>query len=106
MIGTMDKRKPHHDLEKFKNAVANETVVFTRTATRSYQNMSLTLQDVFDTLATLDSGDFYKSMTSRGNSKEWQDVYHKDTEFGEQLYIKFTGKIVKDFKILSFKERN
>ena len=50
--------------------------------------------------------DFYKSMTGYNDHTQWQDVYRKDTDYGERLYIKFTAGIVTDFIILSFKERD
>ena len=47
---------------------------------------------------------FYKSMTSYHNHKEWQDVYHVPWD-GLVLYVKFTDKGIRLFKLLSFKER-
>lgn len=101
----MEKSNPHHDLSCFKSAAAAGDVSFTRVATRSFQQLNLTLDDALETLAGLELADFDKSMTSYSDSSQWQDVYHKDTEYGEKLYIKFTGSIVTDFKVLSFKER-
>lgn len=102
----MEKNKPNHDLKKFKAAAAAENVRFTKTATRSIQALGLTRAEALETLAALEPADFYKSMTSYDDHTQWQDVYHKDTEYGERLYIKFTAGIVTDFVVLSFKERN
>lgn len=102
----MEKNKPHHDLGNFKAEAAAGNIGFTRTATRSFQALGLTVAEALETLATLELKDFYKSMTSYNDHTQWQDVYHKDTEYGERLYIKFTAGIVTDFVVLSFKERN
>ena len=102
----MEKNKPHHDLEKFKAEAAAGNVRFNKTATRSFQALGLNFADVLETLGTLEFADFYKSMTSYNDQTQWQDVYHKDTDYGERLYIKFTAGIVTDFTVLSFKERN
>ncbi len=47
---------------------------------------------------------FYKSMTSYGDHRVWQDVYHVHSPAGT-LYIKFTTDAVTDFILLSFQEK-
>lgn len=102
----MEKNSPHHDLEKFKAEAAAGKVRFTKTAIRGVQDLGLNRAEALETLTALDLADFYKSMTSYNDHTQWQDVYRKDTEYGERLYIKFTAGIVTDFIILSFKERD
>jgi motility quorum-sensing regulator/GCU-specific mRNA interferase toxin len=48
---------------------------------------------------------FYKSMTSHGDHRIWQDVYHVPSEAGT-LYVKFTADVVTEFLLLSFKEKD
>ena len=48
---------------------------------------------------------FYKSMTSYGDHRVWQDVYHVPSEAG-MLYVKFTADVVTEFLLLSFKEKD
>ena len=48
---------------------------------------------------------FYKSMTSYGDHRIWQDVYHVPSVVGT-LYVKFTADVVTEFVLLSFKERD
>ena len=48
---------------------------------------------------------FYKSMTSYGDHRVWQDVYHVPSEAGT-LYVKFTADVVTEFLLLSFKEKD
>ncbi len=45
--------------------------------------------------------DFYKSMTTHGDHRIWQDVYRPKTDAGE-VYLKLT--VVDDVLIVSFKE--
>jgi motility quorum-sensing regulator/GCU-specific mRNA interferase toxin len=51
---------------------------------------------------SLTSGDFYKSMTTRGDHRIWQDVYHAKTDNSTDVYLKLT--VVDDVLIVSFKE--
>ncbi len=44
-------------------------------------------------------------MTSYGNHRQWQDVYHVPSSAGE-LYVKFTAYVVTAFLLLSFKEKD
>ena len=48
---------------------------------------------------------FYKSMTSYADSGLWQDVYHVPSPAG-MLYVKFTGDVITEFLLLSFKEKD
>ena len=48
---------------------------------------------------------FYKSMTSFSNHREWQDVYHVPSLVGT-IYIKFRADGVTEFTLLSFKEKD
>jgi len=52
-------------------------------------------------LTSLQSKDFYKSMTTNSDSKIWQDVYRPLTKVG-LIYLKLT--VIEDVLIVSFKE--
>jgi motility quorum-sensing regulator/GCU-specific mRNA interferase toxin len=52
---------------------------------------------------TLERRNFYKSITSNQNHKEWQDVYHATAPNRKLIYIKFTVK--EGVLVLSFKEK-
>jgi len=52
----------------------------------------------------MQSKHFYQSMTSYGDHRIWQDVYHVPSSVGI-LYIKFTADVLTDFLLLSFKEK-
>ena len=57
------------------------------------------------TIQTMQRKHFYKSMTSHGDHRIWQDVYHVPSE-GGTLYVKFTADVVTEFLLLSFKEKD
>ncbi len=47
---------------------------------------------------------FIKSMTTFGDHRVWQDVYHVPA--GDLiLYVKFQADAVTEFRVMSFKER-
>jgi motility quorum-sensing regulator/GCU-specific mRNA interferase toxin len=48
---------------------------------------------------------FYKSMTSHGDHRIWQDVYHVPSDAGT-LYVKFAADDVTEFLLLSFKRKD
>ena len=98
----MEKRKPTHDLEAFKAAVAADRAVFTRTAIRDARALGLGIEEMKTALSGLRSGHFYKSMTAVHDHRAWQDVYHLPWE-GTTLYVKFTVSV--GFVLLSFKEK-
>jgi len=54
-----------------------------------------------EVVRTLRTSDFYKSMTTHGDHRVWQDVYRPSTPAGE-VYLKLT--VVEDVLIVSFKE--
>ncbi|MEW6187383.1 MAG: type II toxin-antitoxin system MqsR family toxin [Thermodesulfobacteriota bacterium] len=86
----MEKRKPHYDLKTIKrlfNAVSTRIIRQTaqkNAATIGYMNEV----DLLSVVNRLCSDYFYKSMTSYGNHKIWQDVYRYRDENDIPLYIK------------------
>ena len=97
----MEKRKPHHDLEKFKSS--NYRV--TGTALRTAFQIGYLKEDIYRVVATMKREQFYKSMTAYHDHTSWQDVYH--VPFSDYLlYIKFTAEQeISEFRLLSFKEK-
>ena len=98
----MEKRKPTHDLEAFKAAVAADRAAFTRTAVRDARALGLGIEEMKTALSGLRREQFYKSMTAVHDHRAWQDVYHLPWE-GTTLYVKFT--VSAGFVLLSFKEK-
>jgi motility quorum-sensing regulator/GCU-specific mRNA interferase toxin len=98
-----EKRKPTYDLDAFKAAAPQMriTVVATKTAAA----LGFARADIVATVQTMRRSHFYKSMTSFGDHRIWQDVYHVPSPLGT-LYVKFTADVVTEFVLLSFKERD
>lgn len=58
-------------------------------------------EGIVGVVMALNSGDFYKSMTTHADHRIWQDVYRHRTEVGE-VYLKLT--VIDDVLVVSFKE--
>jgi motility quorum-sensing regulator/GCU-specific mRNA interferase toxin len=102
----MEKRKPSHDLEAFKQVCGDpERLEMTETAIKSAQQLGFRRTDVARLIETMNRGMFYKSMTSHADSRRWQDVYHVPARSGLTIYLKFTNDVVTEFFVLSFKEK-
>jgi motility quorum-sensing regulator / GCU-specific mRNA interferase toxin len=99
----VDKRKPTYDLEAFKAAAhrIRVTVVATRTAAA----LGFGRAEIEATIQTMQRKQFHKSMTSYGDHRVWQDVYHVPSPAGP-LYVKFAADVVTEFVLLSFKEKD
>jgi len=100
----MEKRKPHYGLDALKMFLLHES---TRIVTRSGR-LGAAMLGYFDDEAMvarvlqLASREFYKSMTTYGNPRIWQDVYcTNDGEVG--LYIKLQKALDGKGVIISFK---
>jgi motility quorum-sensing regulator/GCU-specific mRNA interferase toxin len=98
-----EKRKPTYDLEAFK--VAADRMRVTLTATRTAAALGFGRAEMVATIQTMQRTQFYKSMTSYGDHRIWQDVYHVPSPAGT-LYVKFTADVVSEFLLLSFKEKD
>ena len=98
----MEKVRPTYDLNTFKAAAAG--VAVTVTAATDARRMGFSRAGITAVIQCMERSHFYKSMTSYGNHKEWQDVYHVPHE-DMVIYVKFVVDIVAEFKLLSFKER-
>jgi motility quorum-sensing regulator / GCU-specific mRNA interferase toxin len=101
-----EKRKPTYDLKAFKTAFRSvERLNVTTTAVRSAAALGFARADIVATIQMMQREQFYKSMTSYGDHRVWQDVYHVPSPAGT-LYVKFTADAVTEFLLLSFKEKD
>jgi len=58
---------------------------------------------IVETIATMTSKMFQKSMTTYADHRIWQDVYYVPA--GDLiLYVKFHAGVITDFTLVSFKE--
>ena len=100
-----EQRKPTYDLKAFKAAFnAVERLNVTGTAIRGAAALGFGRAEIVATIQTMQRSQFYKSMTSYGDHRIWQDVYHVPSPVG-MLYVKFTADAVTEFLLLSFKEK-
>ncbi len=97
-----EKRKPTYDLAAFKAAAGRMRV--TLVAARSAAALGYGRGEIEVVIRTMRRADFHKSMTSHGDHRIWQDVYHVPAPVGT-LYVKFTADSVSEFLLLSFKEK-
>src|SRR5450432_765308 len=104
-ISMAEKRKPTYDLEAFKAAFSTVgRLNVTGTAIRSAAALGFGRAEIVASVQTMQRIQFYKSMTSYGDHRIWQDVYHVPSPVG-LLYVKFTADAVTEFLLLSFKAK-
>lgn len=101
----MEKRRPTYDLEAIKAALGSaDTLAMTSSALRDAVGLGFDRTGVAETIAAIERGMFYKSMTTFADHRLWQDVYHVPAR-GMVLYVKFQADVVTEFTVMSFKEK-
>ena len=71
-----DKRKPEYDLEAFKAAFGRpDRLRVTGSALRGAAALGFGRVEIAATIRAMRRTHFYKSMTSYGDHRVWQDVY-------------------------------
>jgi motility quorum-sensing regulator/GCU-specific mRNA interferase toxin len=102
----VEKSKPHYLLSEIQSEVVRRgAAAFTRTALSNGRAMGLTVTQLVAVVRGLNRGDFYKSMTTHGDHRVWQDVYHAQTSVGKLAYIKVTGTGGEYPPVIQFKEQ-
>ncbi|MBU5612145.1 type II toxin-antitoxin system MqsR family toxin [Geomonas azotofigens] len=87
----MEKRTPHYPLSLIQATVADpQSRPFTVTALRGGLALGLTEKEMRQVVCALKRCDFYKSMTTLADPRQWQDVYHGVTASGVVVYVKVT----------------
>jgi motility quorum-sensing regulator / GCU-specific mRNA interferase toxin len=97
----MEKRKPHCPLSVVHTLVEQGQVRSTVSALSGAAAIGLAFDDMLEVIRALTMRDFYKSMTTHGDHRVWQDVYQPITDVGA-VYLKLT--VIDDVLIISFKE--
>ncbi|MFP3505978.1 type II toxin-antitoxin system MqsR family toxin [Burkholderia sp. SIMBA_062] len=98
----MEKRTPHCKLSRVKTLVETGNVRMTTSAVFGARQLGFTEAEAIGIVMSLDTADFYKSMTTYADHTIWQDVYLRRTVNGD-VYLKLT--VIDDVLIVSFKER-
>ena len=99
----MEKLRPHYKLDDIKGVVTVHGIgAFTNTAARGVLALGLSDAEALTVVMNLTGVMFYKSMTTHGDHRVWQDVYHAPCPNGRTAYIKLTmrsnGIVVIQFK--------
>lgn len=97
----MEKGTPHCKLSAVKKLIEVGKVRMTASAAAGGELLGLDRAAIVNVVATLTPKDFYKSMTTHGDYRIWQDVY-RPTMPACDIYLKLT--VVDDVLIVSFKE--
>ncbi len=101
----MEKRRPTYDLEGIKLPIGSlDTLAMSVSALREAVALGFDRGAIVETILGIERRMFYKSMTTFGNHRVWQDVYHVPVR-GLTLYVKFQADVLTEFKVLSFKEK-
>ena len=102
----MEKRISHYRLADIQAFVATpENRPFTSTALRGGLELGLTESEMRVVVIALSQRNFYKSMTTHADHREWQDVYHGMTEYGVEVYIKITAHTDGSPPVIQFKAK-
>lgn len=97
----MEKRTPHCKLSIIKSLIENGRVRSTQSARQGAAVLGIDFDGMCEIVKSLNSSDFYKSMTTYADHKVWQDVYRPNTKSGD-IYLKLN--VIDDLVIISFKE--
>ena len=99
----MEKGSLHCKLPAVKALVQSGRVRATASAFVGARDLGINdLAGMCAIVLALNSDDFYKSMTTHGDHRIWQDVYRGITADGIEVYLKLT--VIDDLLIVSFKE--
>jgi motility quorum-sensing regulator/GCU-specific mRNA interferase toxin len=100
----VEKRTPHYALDSIKVTFATEAALrMTKTAQDTAFALGMLRADIVRIIQRMTREQFYKSMTSFGDHRIWQDVYHVPVE-SVALYVKFTTD-AQGYLVISFKEK-
>jgi motility quorum-sensing regulator/GCU-specific mRNA interferase toxin len=101
----MEKYTPHYDLAVIKADVRRlGSRAFTRTAKESGEHLGFSIEDMQSAIYELKNRMLYKSMTTYGDHRTWQDVYYTHAK-NREIYIKVTYRPNGRPPVISFKER-
>ena len=102
----MEKYTPHYDLAVIKADVRRLGYkAFTTSARLCGKDLGMDVEEMQAVIYALKKTMLYKSMTSYGDHRTWQDVYHISSH-GLEIYIKVTYRPGGQPPVISFKEKN
>lgn len=98
----MEKGTVHCPLPRVRQLIATGRVRSTFTALRGAAGLGLDYPSMIDVVRRRSPREFYKSMTTYADHRQWHDVYRTRVD-GTLVYIKLC--VVDDVVVVSFKER-
>jgi motility quorum-sensing regulator/GCU-specific mRNA interferase toxin len=99
----MEKRTPYRKLTVVKGLVKAGKVRATATAINGASELGInSVDEMCGVVLSLTTKNFFKSMTTHGDHRIWQDVYRFEDPRGFDIYLKLT--VIDDVLIVSFKE--
>lgn len=102
----MEKRKPHYELEAIKQQFRDPDGFRITTSAQgfAFEVLEIDREGLLSLIEEVRQEHFYKSMTSMGDHRIWQDVYH--VPYGRwALYVKFTKGQDGFYLLISLKEK-
>lgn len=100
----MEKRAPHYALDSIKATFTSPSKLrITVTARSTAFALGIYLDAIVALIQSITREMFLKSMTSLGDHRIWQDVYHVPYA-STVLYVKFTTD-AEGYLVISFKEK-
>lgn len=98
-------KKPHYDLNELKELIQNEnTRVITDSSHKGATELGFSVTEIEETVLSLKTSDFHKTMPTKKYQKAWQDVY-KPNRQNLKLYIKLQKSFNDKYVIvISFKK--
>jgi motility quorum-sensing regulator/GCU-specific mRNA interferase toxin len=97
----MEKQTPHYKLAVVKALIRLGKIRATQSAYAGAAALGMDFVDLVGVVYDLKPSDFYKSMTSYHDHKQWQDVYRPRIAL-QEIYLKLT--VNDDVLVVSFKE--
>lgn len=98
----MEKKKATYELKAAKALMLAGQFRITKTAATGGREAEFGPEDIREVVLGLDSGEFYKSMTTDADHRVWQDVY-LPVRRAIPLYVKI--QITDELVIISFKRK-
>ncbi|MFZ3073407.1 MAG: type II toxin-antitoxin system MqsR family toxin [Thermodesulfobacteriota bacterium] len=96
--------KPYYDLGELKKLIGDEdTRIITQASLKDAATINFSLTEIIDTVQSLGSSDFYKTMPAEKRENSNQDVY-KPIKKGIKLYVKLQKSSDDKCVVISFKK--
>jgi motility quorum-sensing regulator / GCU-specific mRNA interferase toxin len=101
----VEKKRPTYDLAAVQAVFADPgALAITTGALRDAISLGFGRAAIVEVIQSMNRKMFFKSMTTFGDHRVWQDVYHVPID-DLVLYVKFQADVVTEFRLMAFKEK-